>query len=30
MNEDGELIYTDNTADVFTVDDDGNLNWEVA
>lgn len=30
VNEDGELIYTDNTADVFTVDDDGNLNWEVA
>lgn len=30
VNEDGELIYTDNTADVFTVDEDGNLNWEVA
>lgn len=30
VNEDGELIYTDNTADAFTVDDDGNLNWEVA
>ena len=30
VNEDGELIYTDNTADVFTVDDDGNLNWEAA
>lgn len=30
VNEDGELIYTDNTADSFTVDDDGNLNWEVA
>lgn len=30
VNEDGELIYTDNTADVFTVDNDGNLNWEVA
>lgn len=30
VNEDGELIYTDNTSDVFTVDDDGNLNWEVA
>ena len=30
VNEDGELIYTDNTADVFTVDDDGNLKWEVA
>lgn len=30
VNKDGELIYTDNTADVFTVDNDGNLNWEVA
>lgn len=30
VNEDGELIYTNNTADVFTVDNDGNLNWEVA
>ena len=30
VNDDGELIYTDNTADSFTVDDDGNLNWEVA
>lgn len=30
VNEDGELIYTDNTADVFTIDDNGNLNWEVA
>lgn len=30
VNEDGELIYTDNTVDVFTVDDNGNLNWEVA
>lgn len=30
VNEDGELIYTDNTSDVFTVDNDGNLNWEVA
>lgn len=29
VNEDGELIYTDNTMDVFTVDNDGNLNWEV-
>lgn len=29
VNDDGELIYTDNTADSFTVDDDGNLNWEV-
>lgn len=30
VNDDGELIYTDNSADVFTIDDDGNLNWEVA
>lgn len=30
VNEDGELIYTDNATDIFTVDDDGNLNWEVA
>ena len=30
VNDDGELIYTDNTVDRFTVDDDGNLNWEVA
>ena len=30
VNEDGELIYTDNTTDIFTVDDDGNLNWEVS
>lgn len=30
VSEDGELIYTDNTTDIFTVDDDGNLNWEVA
>lgn len=30
VNEDGELIYTDNTTDIFTVDNDGNLNWEVA
>lgn len=29
VNEDGELIYTDNTMDIFTVDNDGNLNWEV-
>lgn len=29
INEDGELIYTDNAAYNFTVDDDGNLNWEV-
>ena len=30
VNEDGELIYTDNVAYNFTVDNDGNLNWEVA
>ena len=30
MNEDGELIYTDNSAYNFVVDNDGNLNWEVA
>lgn len=30
MNEDGELIYTDNSAYNFNVDNDGNLNWEVA
>lgn len=30
LNEDGELVYTDNSRDIFTVDNDGNLNWEVA
>ena len=30
VNEDGELIYTDNSAYNFVVDDNGNLNWEVA
>lgn len=30
VNEDGELVYTDNSRDNFTVDNDGNLNWEVA
>lgn len=30
VNEDGELIYTDNSAYNFIVDNDGNLNWEVA
>lgn len=30
LNDDGELVYTDNAAYNFTVDDDGNLNWEVA
>lgn len=29
VNEDGELVYTDNSRDIFTVDNDGNLNWEV-
>lgn len=29
VNEDGELIYTDNSAYNFNVDNDGNLNWEV-
>ena len=30
VNEDGELVYTDNAAYNFTVDNNGNLNWEVA
>lgn len=30
LNDDGELIYTDNATYNFTVDNDGNLNWEVA
>ena len=30
VNEDGDLIYTDNSAYNFVVDNDGNLNWEVA
>lgn len=30
VNEDGELVYTDNAAYNFTVDSNGNLNWEVA
>lgn len=30
VNEDGELIYTDNATYNFTVDNNGNLNWEVA
>ena len=30
VNEDGELIYTENSAYNFVVDNDGNLNWEVA
>lgn len=30
LNDDGELVYTDNASYNFTVDDDGNLNWEVA
>ena len=30
VNEDGELIYTDNSAYNFNVDNEGNLNWEMA
>ena len=30
VNEDGELVYTDHAAYNFVVDNDGNLNWEVA
>ena len=30
VNDDGDLIYTDNAAYDFVVDNDGNLNWEVA
>lgn len=30
LNDDGELIYTDNTGYLFSVDDNGNLLWEVA
>lgn len=30
VNEDGELIYTDNSEYNFVVDNNGNLNWEVA
>lgn len=30
LNDDGELIYTDNAAYNFNVDNNGNLNWEVA
>lgn len=30
VNEDGELIYMDNAAYNFFVDNDGNLNWELA
>lgn len=29
IDEDGNLIYTDDSAYLFTVDDSGNLNWEV-
>lgn len=29
LNDDGELIYTDNSAYNFNVGNDGNLNWEV-
>lgn len=30
VNDDGELVYTDNSSYNFNVDNDGNLNWEVA
>lgn len=30
LNDDGELVYTDNAAYNFSVDSNGNLNWEVA
>ena len=30
IDNDGNLIYTDNSPYLFTIDDDGNLNWEVA
>lgn len=30
LNGDGELIYTDNTGNNFSVNDDGDLIWEVA
>lgn len=30
VDDNGNLVYTDNTAYNFTVDDDGYLNWEVA
>ncbi len=30
IDDDGNLIYTDNSPYIFTVDDNGNLNWEVA
>lgn len=29
VNNDGELIYTDNSSTLWSVDDNGNLNWEV-
>lgn len=29
VNDEGELIYTDNSATLWQIDDDGNLNWEV-
>ena len=29
VNEDGELTYTDTSATLWNIDDDGNLNWEV-
>lgn len=30
IDDNGNLIYTDNTSYIFIVDDDGYLNWEVA
>ena len=30
IDDDGNLIYTDDSGYIFTVDDDGMLNWEVA
>lgn len=29
VNENGELVYTDNSSILWSVDDNGNLNWEV-
>lgn len=29
VDDDGELIYTDNSSTLWSVDDNGNLNWEV-
>ena len=30
FDDNGNLIYTDNSSYVFSVDDNGYLNWEVA